>query len=180
MTRFQSLTIYAFLIILIGALVVSLSFRPSEAIKYIVGFGMLLIGLFAGTTAFKSKKLNVPYTYNLLHSVGFAIYGIVILFYAISSERFLTCTSFFLLYYGITEIIFSFQLTMLTKDNIKFKTVIYRLIIGFFIGIGSFIIIIISTKNNREALFASGIVFVFCGINLLLFRSVLKKSKGLL
>ena len=177
MTRSQTLTIYAVSIIIIGILVVSLSFRPSEVIQYLVGFGMLFSAVFSGFTCYKCKYLNVPYTYHLLHSIGFTIYGIVILFYAISSETFLKATSFFLLYYGITEIIFSFQLTMLKRDNINFKTMIYRSIIGLFIGIGSFIIIMISLNNQRDALLASGIVFVFCGINLLLFRTVLKNLK---
>ena len=177
MTRFQSLTIYAFLIILIGTLVVSLSFRPSDVIQFLVGFGMFIISLFAGITAYKCKKLNVPSTYHLLHSIGFAVYGIVILFYADSSDKFLTSTSFFLLYYGITEIIFSFQLSMLKKANMNFKIVIFRLVIGLLIGVGSFIIIMISTKSHRDALLTSGIVFVFCGINLLLFRTVLKNLK---
>ena len=177
MTRSLTLTIYAVLIIIIGILVVALSFMPSNTIQYLVGFGMLLSAFFSGITSYKCKYLNVPYTYHLLHSIGFSIYGIVILLYAISSDNFLKATSFFLLYYGITEIIFSFQLTMLKRDNINFKTMIYRAIIGLFIGVGSFIIIMISSNNQRHALLTSGIVFVFCGINLLLFRTVLKNLK---
>ncbi len=180
MTRFQSLSVYTFLIILIGALLVSLSFNPSKVIQYIVGFGMLLISVFAGITALKCKNLNVPYVYHLLHSIGFIIYGIVILFYATSSENFLDATSFFLLYYGITEIIFSFQLTMLKRDDINFKTIIYRMLIGLLIGVGSFIIIVISKINHRDALLASGIVFVLCGINLVLFKTILKNLKELI
>ena len=177
MTKFQTLTIYAIIIICIGILVISLSFRPSEAIQYFVGFGILVSAIFSGITAYKCKFLNVPYTYHLLHSIGFTIYGIIILFFAISSEKFLHYTSFFLLYYGITEIIFCFQITMLKRDNINFKMMIYRLLIGLLIGVGSFIIIIISTKNQRDGLLTSGIVLVFCGINLLLFRTVLKNLK---
>ena len=177
MTRSLTLTIYALLVIIIGILVVSLSFMPSDAIQYSVGFGMLLSAFFSAITSYKCKYLNVPYTYHLLHSIGFTIYGIVILFYAISSENFLKSTSFFLLYYGITEIIFSFQLTILKRENINLKMVIYRSIIGLLIGVGSFIIFMISTNNQRDALLASGIVFVFCGINLLLFRTVLKNLK---
>lgn len=177
MTRFQTLTLYAFVIISIGILVVSLSFRPSQVIQYLVGFGMIFSALFSALTAYKCKYLNVPYTYHLLHSMGFAIYGIVIIFFAISSEKFLHYTSFFLLYYGITEIIFCFQITMLKRDNINFKMMIYRLLIGFLIGVGSFVIIIIATKNQRDGLLTSGIVMVFCGINLLLFRTVLKNFK---
>ncbi len=177
MTKFQTLTVYAIIIICIGILVISLSFRPSEAIQYFVGFGILVSAIFSGITAYKCKFLNVPYTYHLLHSIGFTIYGIIILFFAISSEKFLHYTSFFLLYYGITEIIFCFQITMLKRDNINFKMMIYRLLIGLLIGVGSFIIIIISTKNQRDGLLTSGIVLVFCGINLLLFRTVLKNLK---
>ena len=66
---------------------------------------------------------------------------------------------------------------MLKRDNINFKMMIYRLLIGLLIGVGSFIIIIISTKNQRDGLLTSGIVLVFCGINLLLFRTVLKNLK---
>ena len=177
MTRFQTLSIYAILIVLIGTLIISLSFSPSQAIQYFVGFGMLLIGIFAAITAYKCKNLNVPYTYHLLHFVGFLIYGIALIFYASSSQLFLSITSFFLLYYGITEMIFSFELTMLKRTNVNFKTVVYRLILGLLIGVGSFIIIVITQSNHRDALLASGVVFVFCGINLLLFKSILKNSQ---
>ena len=177
MTRSQSLTIYAFLIIIIGILVFSLSFRPSEAIQYLVGFGMLTAAVFSGITSYKCKFLDVPFSYHLLHSIGYTVYGIIILFYATSNDKFLHATSFFLLYYAISEMIFCFQLAMLKRDNINFKTAIYRLIIGFIIAIGSFFIITIALTNQRESLLASGIVFVFCGINLLLFRTVLKDVK---
>ena len=177
MTRSQSLTVYAFLIIIIGVLVFSLSFRPSEAIQYLVGFGMLVAAVFSGITSYKCKFLDVPFSYHLLHSIGYTVYGIIILIYATSSEKFLHATSFFLLYYAISEMIFCFQLAMLKRDNINFKTAVYRLVIGLLISVGSFIIIIISSTNYREAILASGIVLVFCGINLLLFRTVLKDVK---
>jgi hypothetical protein len=119
----------------------------------------------------------VPYTYHLLHFVGFLIYGIALLFYANSSQLFLSITSFFLLYYGITEMIFSFELTMLKRTNVNFKTMVYRLILDLLIGVGSFIIIVITPSDRRDALLASGVVFIFCGINLLLFKSILKKSQ---
>ena len=174
MTRSQTLTIYAVLIIIIGLLVVSMSYIPSEAIQYSVGFGMLICTIFSGITSYKCRFLNIPFAYHLLHSIGYAVYGIVILFYAISSENFLHVTSFFLLYYAISEIIFNFQIAMLKRDNINFQTMIYRSIIGLFIAVGSFIVITISTTNQREALLASGVVFIFSGINLLLFRTVIK------
>ena len=177
MDRFQSLTTYALIIILIGILVSSLSFYPSTAIQYSVGFGMLLSAIFAGLTAFKCKYLNVPYTYHLLHAGGFLIYGTVILFLGTTSENFLYFTTFFLLYYGISEITFCFQLVMLKRDDINYRLMIYRVVIGLMIGVGSFIIFMIATKDQKDALLASGIVFVFCGINLFLFRTVLKNFK---
>src|SRR4051812_45928375 len=103
--RYKSLIIYAVLIILTGVVLTTLAYYPTRTIQYVVAAGMILSSVFAFLTAYECKSYQVPLKYHALHAGGFIVYGLVILFVATDLPKFFNITSFFLLYYGFTEII---------------------------------------------------------------------------
>ncbi|MDZ4756842.1 MAG: DUF308 domain-containing protein [Bacteroidota bacterium] len=174
MNRYASLAIYGILIIITGIVVLTVAYNPTYSIQYIVGIGMLLSATFAFVTAYQSRHIRVPLNYHALHAVGMVVYGFAILFFANNIESFFNITTFFLLYYGITEVIFCLQILML-KDNVSLQTDIIRLILGVFVALGAVFIISTTYFDYSKALTVSGIVFIISGINLILFKTVVKK-----
>jgi len=175
MNRYQALAIYALLIIATGMVLISLSYLPSRVIQYAVAIGMLASSIFAFLTAYKSKNLQIPLKYHALHAIGMAVYGFAILFYATDIDKFLRSTTFFLLYYGTAETVFSMEILRMRLKNINLNIVISRLAIGFAILIGAVLVIATATLNKNQALLFSGCVFIFSGVNLMLFKTVLKR-----
>ena len=176
MDRYQTLTIYALLIILTGIILIILSYNPLRVIQYAVAVAMFASAIFSFLTAFKSKNLQINLKYHELHGAGMIIYGLAILFYATTLQIFLNITAFFLLYYGMSEIIFCFQLLIMKQRNISAQVVAFRLIIGFFIAMGAVLSLATATINQNVALLSAGAVFVFSGVYLIVFKTVLKKA----
>ena len=58
--------------------------------------------------------------------------------------------------------------------NLMMSVVFVRLIIGLAITVGAAIILATSYINQESALIGAGIVFIFSGINLILFKTVLR------
>jgi len=175
MNRYQALAIYAILIIATGVILISLAYFPSRVIQYAIAVTMVASAVFAFLTAYKSKGLQIPLKYHGLHAIGMTIYGFAVLFYASDIERFFRLTTFFLLYYGISECIFAMRIFSMRLQNINTNIVVSRLVIGFVIALGAVIVIATATINQNQALLFSGIVFIFSGINLILFKKVLKR-----
>lgn len=179
MNRYDDLTIYSVLIIVVGLILSVLSFFPSEYIRYAVGIGILASAAFAFLTAYKSKDLQIPLKYHALHGIAMAIYGLAVLFYATDKDKFLHITTFFFLYYGIAETIFSLQILLMRLKNLNLNIVLTRLALGFVIALGAIMVLNIANVNENDndkwAYFAAGIIFIFSGVNLILFKVILHR-----
>ena len=174
MTRYHALFIYGLVMIITGVLVASLGANPLSMLQYIIATGMFLSSILAFYTAYACKNFQVPMKYHALHGVGMLILVAAILIYATNIEKFYLVTISFFYYYGMTEIVFCLQLLMF-KDIINLKTLAIRCFIGFLVIIGAIAVSNISTGNPRMAISMIGIVFIFIGINVILYKTVLKR-----
>lgn len=192
MDRNQSINIYAFLIILTGIILLlrgqysiinydNYSLANSHyPVTYIVSVLMLLSAGFAAYTAFQSFDFKLALKYHALHAFALVVYGLAVLFFANNLQKFLDITTFFLLFYGVSEIVFGFQLLLMRQKTISSQIVVFRLLIGFFISLGAVSVLASFYSDPNSAVLISGVVFVFSGINLILFRTVQKApEKGM-
>src|SRR5687767_10152965 len=119
MTRYQSQVMYGLLIVITGGIIAFLSYNPSRIIQYILSGGIFLSAGFAFITSAKNKNSGILLKYHQLQGAGMVAYALAILVYAPTFEKFITVTMAFLLYFGLTEIVFGFQLMEYkTKTNI--------------------------------------------------------------
>jgi len=177
MNKYQSLFTYSILILITGISIFVFEFGPSQPIQYAVSMGMLASAFFAFITAYKTKNQQIPSKYHLVHGLGLAAYGLAVLFFSTSIPKFLNISALFLLYYGLTELIFGMQLLMM-KDKLSFEILIIRLVLGFIIALGAVLNLGQSYNDQTLALMGTGTVLIICSINLLLFKTVLKKMDG--
>lgn len=173
MTRYQSLTIYAALIMLTGVAFIILSISSIVVMQQVIAIGSILSGIFAGITTYKCRSLQIARNYHALHTFGFLSYGIVLLSYATTALAFIDITTFFLLFYAFAEMIFAFQ-RLMVQENTNFKKDLIRFVIAVGIIIGVVIVLLTSTTNTPLAYIFCGLIFIGSGVNLILFKAVLK------
>jgi predicted phage tail protein len=174
MNRYQSLTAHAISIIITGFVLVVLSYMPSGAIQYIVAAGMILSGIFALITAYKSWKYKDTLKYHILHAISMCGFGFGILFYANNVEMFFRISEFFFLFYGITELVFCAYLIAI-KKRVIYKIIATKMIIGFSIIIGAVMIWGMVSVNRFQALTICGITMILSGIITIVFEKDIRK-----
>ena len=176
MTTYQSQTIYALLIIATGMFLSSMAYYSMNEIQYIVAIGFFLSAIFAFITAFKSKNTEIRMSYHVLHALGMVAYSLAIVFGVNDVQDFFDYTVFFLMYYGFAEVIFSFQVWMMSQRRINFLLILYRLIVGIFIIIGTIYILANNDVAEHNAMLISGAVFIFSGFGVLILTSAVKRA----
>jgi len=168
MTWFQSQVLYGLLILITGVIIAFLSYNPSRTIQYVVAAGMFLSAVFAFITSAKSKDSEIRLKYHELQGAGMLAYALAILIYASTFEKFITVTMAFLLYFGITEIIFGFQL-LAYKRKTSMPVVVLRMITGVLTALGGVIILALAFSDKNTSLLVAGILIALSGINFILF-----------
>ena len=174
MNRVQSQVMYGALIAITGAIIAFLSYTPSRAIQYVLSAGMFLSAVFAFITAAKNKDSIIRLKYHELQGAGMFAYALAILMYASTFEKFITVTMAFLLYFGLTEIIFGFQL-MQYKKKISMSIIALRMITGLLMTVGAVAILARSFLDKNSSLLLAGILIALCGINFILFANAIRK-----
>ena len=174
MTRFQSQVMYGLLIFITGAIIAILSYTPSRTIQYVLSAGMLLSAVFAFITAAKNKGSVIRLKYHELQGAGMVAYAVAIFFYATTFEKFITVTMAFLLYFGLTEIIFGFQL-MQSRTKINSSIIAVRMFTGLLKAVGAVAILGMAFLDKNNSLLLAGILIALSGINFIVFANVLRK-----
>jgi uncharacterized membrane protein HdeD (DUF308 family) len=173
MNKYQSLKLYGFLIVVAGLLLLSFQYSTFAFVQYAVAFSLIVSAIFALITAYKNQNVQIRYKYHELHALGMLCYGVALLFYAVDIPSFLTATSFFFIYYGMTELIFCFQL-LNDRAILSLEVLIIRFVMGFAIYLGAPIILHFAASNQIISMRAYGIMFLISGIHVILFQTVLK------
>lgn len=174
MTWFQSQVMFGLLIVITGAIIAFLSYNPSRIIQYVVAAGLFLSAVFAFITAAKNKNAEIRLKYHALQGAGMFAYALAILIYASTFETFITITMAFLLYFGITEIIFGFQL-MDYKRMISTPVIVLKMITGFLMAVGTVVILAVAFLDKNMSLLVEGILIALSGINFILFANATRK-----
>ena len=102
------------------------------------------------------------------------VYALAILISATTFEKFITITMVFLLYFGITEIIFGFQLMDL-KRKIGMPLIVLRMFTGLLMAVGAVVILAIAVLDKNMSLLVAGILIALSGLNFILFANITRK-----
>jgi len=176
MGKYTSLYIYSGLMVLSGLIVLYMNPVVFEKVKMLFMILFSLSAIFAFLTAQKSKVHWVPFQYHAIHGAGLAVFSLFVFFVVNTYNQFLLYSTIYLLYYGITELIYGI-LIFQGKEKMVIKVVLLRMIGGFFIGIMA-VITFISLGTFLSANFALkiiGVLIMLSGINTILFKTVLKR-----
>lgn len=169
----NSLFLYGSLIILAGLMLLFLQNASLEWVKYTVAALLIPAALFAFLTAWKRDKQNVQFVYHEMHALSLIVFAFTVLFFCPSFSRFVYFSAALLLFYTFSEITFSIWLFNL-KRNINPTILIVRLALGLLVGIGPVILLAHTASTNEVKLMSIGLFFIVIGINILLYKPVMK------
>ena len=156
-------------ILIAGIFIALVSYNPSSVIQYVVVICSFLGGIFALLTASKSKDSEIPLKYHWLVGIGLIVYAIAIAFFAGELSSFLQVTSFFLLLFGLIEIIFTFQiLSNSNRNRPEWKVMLYKVITGLIMGSGAMWVLTASQVDANIALLFSGLILSLTGLSFML------------
>ena len=171
MKKLLPIYLYGATIILVGIFLLFSDNIAFKNIKPTLGIIMSIGGVIAFFEAFSKQRKLIQFNYQEIHGLAMFVYGVSILFLCNTFDQLITITSFLLIFYAFSEIIFCNWLFNL-KRKVILKIVLLRLALGLAVGIGT----IFSTYNTKHNLEGFGTLFILVGINVLLYVPVMRKT----
>jgi uncharacterized membrane protein HdeD (DUF308 family) len=174
MFKYQSISVYGFLIILSG---VSLLIKSGSDIKIhalVLSLTLILSSIIAGVAALKTLTNKVQSRYHTLHAVGLLFYGIFLFFYPKTVSEFSDITALFFIFYGFSEIIFCFWLFNL-EAKISIFQLVLRLALGFVFFLSSILMIGLRHPYQAAELISAGVIFIIIGTQVVLTVPIVTK-----
>lgn len=141
-------------------------------IKLTTGFSLTAGAIIAFIAAFSRQKKQVQFAYHQLHALAMLAYGISIMIFCESLEKFVYYSTFLFFYYTFSEIIFCNWLFNL-RQKIVYKIIIVRFLLGLVIGIGT----VIATTFSAYSIEVFGVLFIIVGINIMFYVPVLRQKE---
>ena len=80
----------------------------------------------------------------------------------------------FILYFGLTEILFGFRL-LSYKEKLSLQVVVARMIIGFVMTVGAVLILTIAFLDKNASLLFAGILITLSGLTFIWFANLTNK-----
>ncbi|MEO1009681.1 MAG: hypothetical protein AAFX53_00150 [Bacteroidota bacterium] len=141
--------------------------------KIAVPLSFFVGGIFALLFSQANKHHNIAKNFHLLQGLGMIAFAVVIGTMAHSLEGFLKFVTFFLMVYGLFELMFSFSV-LRTKYKIDKSILATRLVVGLINFIGAFVVFMTLLKNPYKGLLVAGILVVLGGLGFLFFANRIK------
>ena len=142
----------------------------------------LLVPLFlltSGICGFIFSKYNklpkVAKQYHLAQGLGLSIYAIVMMSMINSLSSFLMLTTYFVVMFGLFEIVFAFMV-LNSNRTINKRILITRLVAGGINLIGGFILLISSLSDQTMGAAIAGILILIGGISFVVFSRKVKEN----
>lgn len=166
--------VYGAIIILSGTFLYFSNGRDFNALKLSIGIASMIGALFAYISAGAIGKKEIQFTYHEMHALIMLVYSIAILVFCDTPEALISITSFLLVFYSFSEIIFCNWLFN-QKNKVIYKIIAIRALLGLAIGIGT----VIAMNASMKTLEIFGVLFILVGVNVLLYAPVMNiKSKA--
>jgi hypothetical protein len=144
-----------------------------ESSKILMPGFMLIAGISSFIFSKYDKLPKIANQYHMAQGIGLIIYSVIILSSVISLKAFLMISIYFILMYGLFELIFVFGV-LSSKHKINKEVLMSRIVAGGLNLIGGFIVLITSLNNERSGLLITSALIIIGGLSLVLFTRKLK------
>ncbi len=146
-----------------------------------VGTSKILVPLFlfvSGILAFLFSQANgqhkVAKTFHLLQGMGLMTFAVLIAIWPNTLDMFLKLTTYFIMVYGLFEIMFAFSV-LRSSFKVDRSILMTRLLVGAINLIGSFVLFMSLMKSTASGLTVAGFLIVLGGLGFIIFANRIKK-----
>lgn len=163
--------LYGAIITLVGIFLLFSDYSTIKMINTTIGISLMVGAVLAFGAAFLQKRKRVQFAYHEMHALAMLVYGVSILAFSDTLEKFISFTAVLFLFYSMSEIIFCNWLFELSQ-KVVYKIITDRILLGLSIGIGTIVIL-----NSPEfTLIGFGMLFILVGINIIFYVPVMKNE----
>lgn len=173
MNKSNFLILSGFALIAAGIVLLSSEDIGIQLAKKIIPVCFGLAGIFTFAFANANKEHKIAKQFHMIESFGFLTFSVLIAIVPKSLEAFLGLTSYFIIVFGLFEIIFIFSILNL-KSKLKKSIVFFRLLTGVINLIGGFALVISLNQDAKQASVIAGILILLGGFGLFLFAQKTK------
>ncbi|MCL6266563.1 hypothetical protein [Flagellimonas myxillae] len=146
-----------------------------------VGTSKILVPLFllvSGIMAFIFSQVNgqhkVAKTFHFLQGAGLMTFAILIAIWPDTLDMFLKMATYFIMVYGLFEIMFAFSV-LRSSFKVDKSILMTRLMVGAINFIGSFVLFMSLLKSTSSGLSVAGFLIVLGGLGFIIFANRIKK-----
>lgn len=143
--------------------------------KILVPICLILGSVFAFLFSRANKHHKIANQFHLLQSLGLLVFGVLIAMVPKNLESFLNFTTYFIMAYGLFEIMFAFAV-LNSNVGINRSILFVRLATGLINLLGGFILIITLSEDIKTALTVAGCLIVIGGLGFIWFANKTKKQ----
>lgn len=143
--------------------------------KILVPIFLLGSGILGFLFSKYDKLPKVAKQYHMAQGVGLIIYGAIMLSIVNSLSSFLMLTTYFVIMYGLFEVVFSFMV-LSSNHKINKKILITRLAAGAVNLVGGFILLVSALEDQARAVSIAGALIIIGGISLVIFSKKVEKN----
>ncbi len=144
--------------------------------KILVPLFFIISGLAAMVFSNYDMLPQIARKYHIVQGFGMATFGSVVWALADSMEAFLLVTTYFVIMYGLFELVFSFGV-LNSKHKINKGILMSRLVTGAINLIGGFILLLVTLKSPNSGIQIASVLITLGGLSLANFARNLRRME---
>ncbi len=169
--NYFSIYIYGIITLLEGLFLLFAHDIRFDTVIITTGITLTLGSLFAFYASMSNYRKQVQFSYHTLHASAMFAYGIAVVLFSDTIEKFTYITAFLFLFYAFSEVIFCAWLYNL-KQKVIFQIMLIRFLLAIGIGIGT----VTSLYFHASTFEGFGAIFIMIGLNIVLYVPVMKRK----
>lgn len=175
MKKTKNLIISGIALSISGLVLLAIEIIGIEAAKVLFPLLFIISGAFSIIFGTANTGMKKPAQYHLFQGGAFVLLALVVGGFTNSLGGFLKYATYFILFFGIFDIIHGFFL-LTSKFNLTWKVLVFKFFGGLFGTAGGVAILATSLSTNYYAgLMITGMVIILIGIGMIVFATRIKK-----
>nr|WP_299338193.1 hypothetical protein [Allomuricauda sp.] len=142
--------------------------------KVLAPLFLLISGVLALLFSGANPQHKVAKTFHFLQGAGLMTFSILIAIWPGTLDMFLKLTTYFIMVYGLFEIMFAFSV-LRSSFKVDRSILMTRLMVGAINVIGSFVLFMSLLKSTTSGLKVAGFLIVLGGLGFIIFANRIKK-----
>ena len=164
MKKLGDLILVGIFLIFAGIIIIMAETVGVNRAKIIVPILFLLSGIYSIKHSMSNRASEIVSKFEMLKGIGLIVFAALVPFFSDDLMSFLMYVTYFILMYGLLEIMFPFSV-LNSKHKIKKSMLLFRLVAGVITSIGAVILLLETYANEYNGLILAGVLTILIGLS---------------